>query len=183
MKHIVLVGLPGVGKSTVGRAVAASLRRRFVDLDGRIERSFGKSISRIFGEDGEIAFRAAEVEASAGAARSAASVIAPGGGWVLNEAAKAHLLPHSRIIYLRASPDLAIHRMGRGIERRPLLYRAEDPEIVMRGIFEARKAAYEGCADLTVETVGVGRANVIARVVELVLAAERNTSSTAGKND
>lgn len=183
MKHIVLVGLPGVGKSTVGRAVAVSLRRRFVDLDTCIERSLGKSISRIFREDGEAVFRTAEVEASARVARSAPSVIAPGGGWVLNEAAMAHLLPYSRIIYLRVSPDLAVRRMGRGIERRPLLYLAEHPEAVMRGIFDARKAAYEGCSDLTVETVGVGRANVIARVVELVLAAERNTSSTAGKND
>jgi shikimate kinase len=180
VKHVVLIGLPGVGKSTVGRTVAQRLRRGFIDLDTYIERSFGKSVSRIFSEDGEVAFRNAEAEASAGVARMAASVIAPGGGWILNEAAKAHLLPSSRIIYLRVAPDLAIRRMGRGIERRPLLHRAANPYVAMRELFDARKAVYEGCSELTVETGGIGRSNVIAKVVELVLAAERDTSSTAG---
>ncbi|MEO7217514.1 MAG: shikimate kinase [Gemmatimonadaceae bacterium] len=182
-KHLVLVGLPGVGKSTVGRGVAENLRRRFIDLDTFIERSIGKSIGRIFEEDGESAFRIAEAEASAAAARMGASVIAPGGGWVLNEAAKAHLLPCCRIIYLRVSPDMAVRRMGRGIARRPLLYQAEDPEAVMRELFDARREMYERSAELTVETGAVSKAKVIARVVELVLAAESNTSSTAGTND
>jgi shikimate kinase len=174
VKHVVLIGLPGVGKSTVGRAVAAKLKRGFIDLDLHIERSFGKSVSRIFAEDGEAAFRKAEADLSAEVAGMEPSVLAPGGGWVLNSAAKAHLLDSGRIIYLRVSPDAAVRRMGRGIGKRPLLAASGDPYEAMRLLFEARKSVYESCSEMTVETGGVGRSNVIARVTELVLAAERD---------
>lgn len=184
VKHVVLVGLPGVGKSTVGRAVAQRLRRNFIDLDTQIERSFGKSVSRIFGEDGEAVFRAAEAKVSAEVARMAPLVIAPGGGWVLNPAATAHLLDSSRIIYLRVAPDAAIRRMGRGIERRPLLRGAKNPYEAMCAIYEARRPAYEGYSHETVETGGIGRSNVIVKVVELVLAAERDFKhKTEDEND
>lgn len=184
VKHVVLVGLPGVGKTTVGRAVARRLKRDFIDLDSHIERSFGKSVTRIFGEHGEAVFRTAEADMSADVARMAPSVIAPGGGWVLNPAATAHLLDSSRIIYLRVAPDAAIRRMGRGIERRPLLRGVDDPYEAMRAIYEARRPVYEKCSDMTVETGGVGRSKVIAKVVELVMAAERDlTHKTANEND
>lgn len=174
MKHVVLIGLPGVGKSTVGRGVAARLKRGFIDLDTHIERSFGKTVSQIFEEDGEAVFRKAEAETSARVARMAPSVIAPGGGWVLNADAKAHLLGSGRIIYLRVAPEAAVRRMGRGIRRRPLLVSSGDPYEAMRMIYEARKAAYEGCSEMTVETGNIARSNVIAKVAELVLAAERD---------
>jgi len=174
LKHVVLIGLPGVGKSTVGRGVAAQLKRGFIDLDTHIERSFGKTVTRIFEEDGEPAFRRAEAETSAAVARMAPSVIAPGGGWVLNPDATAHLLGTGRIIYLRVAPDAAVRRMGQGIRRRPLLFRSGDPYAAMHAIYEARKAAYEGCSEMVVETGNTARSNVIARVVELVLAAERD---------
>lgn len=172
LKHVVLVGLPGVGKSTVGRGVADRLRRGFIDIDSRIERSFGKSVSRIFAEHGEAFFRELEADASADVAGMSPSVIAPGGGWVGNSAAMAHLLDRSRIIYLRVAPDAAIRRMGRGIGRRPLLTRSGDPYQTMRGIYEARRSMYERCATVTLDTAGMGKSNVIARVVELVLGAE-----------
>lgn len=174
VKHVVLVGLPGVGKSTVGRAVADRLRRGFIDLDAHIERSFGKSVSRIFAEDGEAAFRKVEAETSAAVALLVPSVIAPGGGWVLNSGARAHLLDTGRIIYLRVTADAAVRRMGRGIGRRPLLSGAADPYEAMRLLYEARKSMYEGYSEMTVETAGISRSNVIAKVVELVLAAERD---------
>lgn len=174
VRHVVLVGLPGAGKSTVGRGVASRLRRGFVDLDAHIERSFGKSVSQIFHEDGEAEFRRMEAETTAVVARMPPSVIAPGGGWVLNPDAAAHLLGAGRIIYLRVSPDAAVRRMGQGIRRRPLLAGAGDPYGVMRGLYEARKAAYEGCSDIIIETGNTARSNVIAKVVELVLAAERD---------
>lgn len=174
VKHVVLIGLPGVGKSTVGRGVAARLKRGFVDLDIHIERSFGKTVSRIFEEDGEAVFRRVEAETSAAVARMAPSVIAPGGGWVLNPDARAHLLGSGRIIYLRVAPDAAVRRMGRGIRRRPLLVGSGDPYEVMRALYDARRAAYEGCSEMTVETGDIARSNVIARVVELVLSAERD---------
>lgn len=173
-KHVVLIGLPGVGKTTVGRGIAERLGRDFIDLDSEIERSFGKSVDRIFKENGEAVFRAAEADASARASVLAPSVLAPGGGWVLNPAARAHLLDCARIIYLRVTPDAAVRRMGRGIDRRPLLSSAGDPIEAMRLIYEARKPSYERYSAMTVETSGIGRSNVIAKVAELVLAAERD---------
>lgn len=177
VKHVVLVGLPGVGKSTVGRAVALRLGRSFIDLDSHIERSFGKSVGRIFDEDGEAVFRIAESDATELVLRMAPAVIAPGGGWVLNSLATAHLQGNGRIIYLRVSPDAAIRRMGRGIGRRPLLRAAQDPYEAMRMIYEARRPLYEGFSEIVVETGGIGRSNVIAMVVERVLAAERDSGN------
>jgi len=171
---VVLVGLPGVGKSTVGRAVAHRLGRSFIDLDQHVERSFGKSIREIFRQNGEATFRIAEAEATGTVAVREPAVIAPGGGWVLNGMATAHLQGKGRIIYLRVSPDDAIQRMGRGIGRRPLLRDATDPLETMRMIYEARRSLYEGLSEIVVETGGMGRSNVIAMVVERVLAAERD---------
>ncbi len=184
VKHIVLIGLPGVGKTTVGRAVARRLGRDFVDLDTLIERSFGKSISQVFQDEGETVFRSAEARVTGEVAGLPPAVVSPGGGWVLNSAAVAHLLEASRIIYLRVSPDAAIRRMGRGIERRPLLSGAVDPFKAMRDLDEARKPVYEKYAGMTVETGGIDRSTVITRVVEFVLAAEGDfTLKPEDKND
>lgn len=102
----------------------------------------------------------------------------------MNPAATAHLLETSRIIYLRVAPDAAIRRMGRGIERRPLLKGAGNPYQAMRAIYEARSPVYEEYSDMIVETGGVGRSKVIAKVVELVTAAEREfTDNGANGND
>lgn len=181
--HVVLVGLPGVGKTTVGRAVAARLGRRFIDMDADIERSFGKPVSRIFAEDGEAMFRSAEVEASGRlAALDEAVVIAPGGGWVANEGARAHLRGTCRIIYLRVSPDEAVTRMGKGIARRPLLA-SGDAVSVMHQLHDRRRALYEEAAEMTVETTGISRAEVVARVVGLVQAAERNFENLEGTEE
>lgn len=171
--HLVLVGLPGVGKTTVGRALAKRLGRRFVDMDAEIERSFGKRVSQIFADHGEAAFREAEVAVSerlAGA--NEPLVIAPGGGWVVNERARAHLRFVARIIYLRVSPDEAVQRMGRGVARRPLLA-SGDAVSALSALHDRRRAAYEEAADLTVETAGLARGDMIAQVVEVVTAAEQ----------
>ncbi|MGI8509996.1 MAG: shikimate kinase [Gemmatimonadaceae bacterium] len=174
--HVVLVGLPGVGKSSVGRSVAARMARRFIDLDAEIERTFGQSVSQIFRLHGEPAFRLAEREATEVLVGAAPAVIAPGGGWVMNAGAMAHLRCASRIIYLRVTPDEAVRRMGRGISRRPMLAHGE-PLATMLTLYETRRFQYESCADMTVETTGVRRPDVIARVLELVLAAERDFES------
>lgn len=173
VRHVVLIGLPGVGKSSVGKAAAARLARRFIDLDAELEHSFGISVSQIFARDGEPMFRAAESEATRALVDEPPAVIAPGGGWVANGMAVAHLRHRSRIIYLRVTPEEALRRMGRGFNRRPLLA-SGNPGATMLALYGARRFQYEGFADMTVETTGVRRSDVIARVIELVLAAERD---------
>lgn len=174
VRHVILIGLPGVGKTTVGRSLARRLGRPFIDMDAEIEQVFDKSVSRIFSENGEGAFRFGEASVSERLASSTEpAVISPGGGWVANEAARAHLRGTARIIYLRVSPDEAVRRMGRGVARRPLLA-SDDPVSTLRALHDRRRAAYEELADLTVDTTGVTRGQVVARVLQLVHAAERN---------
>jgi hypothetical protein len=109
----VLVGLPGSGKSSVGRRLARRLGLPFVDLDVAVERRAGRSIPELFA-GGEAEFRALEAAMSAELAALPPLVLAPGGGWMANAAAVAPLRPVGRIIYLRVTPETAIRRMGAG---------------------------------------------------------------------
>ena len=181
-RHVVIVGLPGVGKTTVGRAVALILGRPFVDLDTEIERAFGKSVADIFAERGESEFRQMEVESSRQAALQPPAIISPGGGWVANEAAMAHLRATGRIIYLRVSPEMALQRMGRGVLRRPLLATG-NPRAAMQALFETRRPLYEACADLTIETDGMDRLAVVEKVMALVREAESGDKSSDTSGD
>lgn len=166
--HVVLVGLPGAGKSSVGRDVARRTRRPFVDLDEVIEHSFGATVTEIFARWGEGKFRAAEAEASERVARGPAAVIAPGGGWMTNSDAVAHLRESSRIVYLRVTPEVALQRMGTGVGRRPLLA-GGDPLARVRALHAARRAGYEAVADAIVDTDALDRREVVSRVVALLV--------------
>lgn len=168
--HLVLIGLPGAGKTTVGRRLAARLARRFVDVDALVEQASGKTVGRIFAEDGEAAFRSAECEVSGRLAEGPPAVIAAGGGWALNSGAVAHLRGMSRIIYLRVPPAEALARMGRGVARRPILAAAGDPIEALRELELVRLPAYEELADAVVETAGTPRERVVARVLALASA-------------
>lgn len=171
-RHLVLVGLPGAGKSTIGRAVASTLARDFVDLDTEIERLFGCSVAAIFASQGEAAFRRGEVEVSARVAEATGPmVVAVGGGWIANALAAAHLRGPGRIIYLRVAPEEALQRIARTIARRPMLATG-DSAATMRGLYERRRALYEAAADMVVETTGVARDDVVREVVRLVQRAE-----------
>jgi shikimate kinase len=137
--HIVLVGLPGSGKSTVGPLLAAELKAPFVDLDHEIERRERMSVGDIFASRGEQAFRAMERAITQGLAERPPSVIAPGGGWILDEANVSALRPPARIIHLVVSVSTALKRLGPDINRRPLL--AGQAETTARSRFEALAAA------------------------------------------
>ena len=145
-----LVGLPGAGKSTVGRRLGALLGRPFLDLDAEIERRAGCTVAEVFARDGEPAFREREAALSAELAAGSPMVLAPGGGWVANPAAVATLRPAARIIYLRVSPASALERMGAGHAARPLLAGA-DPRAALDGLL-ARRAVLYAVADHTIDT-------------------------------
>jgi shikimate kinase len=164
----VLIGLPGAGKSTVGRRVAGRLGRPFVDLDVEIERREGRTVAEIFADEGETRFRELELRMTAelrGA--SEASIVAPGGGWATIPGAVALLRPPARIIHLAVSPQRALARLDRSRVVRPLLAGA-DPLATLESLLERRGAAYESCADHVVRTDLLTVQQVTDAVVELV---------------
>jgi len=123
-RHLVLVGLPGAGKTTVGRLVAARLNAPFADFDRVIEERTGKSVARIFAEDGEPAFRALESAVGAELLSGPPAVLAPGGGFLLDPGNRLRAMASGYVVYLQTSPAVAAARLGSG-SGRPLLEGAE----------------------------------------------------------
>jgi len=166
-RHVVLVGLPGAGKSVVGRLVAAALRARFVDVDEDVERRAGKSVARLFAEDGEPAFRALEAEIGAAALDGAAAVIAPGGGFVADGVTRAKARGSGLVVYLQTEPADAAARLGAAADR-PLL--AGGDVAARLAMLLARRGAAYAEAECTVPTGGRTAEQVAAAVVSLARA-------------
>ena len=163
--HLVLVGLPGSGKSTVGRAVAKRLSRPFLDFDAEIERREGMSVARLFAERGESAFRKLEYELTRELAAAPPMVLAPGGGWVTNPDVMPLFRPPGRIIHLQISPAEALRRLSRSRVVRPLLAQA-DPAVAMQSLWERRSGLYAQ-ADAVVNVEGIDSQRLIDSVVAL----------------
>lgn len=169
--NIILVGLPGVGKTSVGRAVARLLNRPFVDFDTEIEHREHASVGQIFDRKGEAYFRSLEAALTTDLASSSRTVMATGGGWVTNAESMALLHSTGRMIYLRASPETALARMARGRARRPLL-EGPDPLGSITALYEARRLLYE-TADLVLDTEVVEKSEVIEHVRQYALSLGR----------
>ena len=170
-RHLVLVGLPGAGKTSVGRLVAELLGRPFLDFDEEIERREGRSVAELFAGEGEPAFRARELALSAELAGGEPMVLAPGGGWMANAAAAATLRPTARIIYLRVSPAVALDRMGAALAARPLLA-GPDPAAALRALLDRRAAVY-AMADHVLDTDALSEAEVAESLVAITRELER----------
>lgn len=137
---IVLVGLMGVGKSTVGRRLAARLRLPFVDADGEIERAAGLTIAEIFDRYGEPHFRDGERRVIARLMDGAPKVIATGGGAFVNDATRALILAQGLAVWLHAAPEVLAERVRRR-DTRPLL-RGRDARAVLDELARARDPLY-----------------------------------------
>ena len=148
--HLILIGLPGAGKSTHGRRAARQMQRPFIDLDRRIAKIAGRSVASIFAQDGEAVFRTLEQEATAALASEPASIVAPGGGWVMNPDNVALVKPNSTIIWLQVTPRVAVRRMRDRIRLRPLL-RTGNPVSTLEELLQQRQARY-ALADFSVDT-------------------------------
>jgi shikimate kinase len=139
-KPIVLVGLMGVGKSTVGRRLAARLRVPFVDADCEIEAAAGMAIADIFSRFGEPYFRDGERRVIQRLVDGQPKVIATGGGAFINDDTRALILSDATAIWLDAKPHVLAERVRRR-DTRPLL-RGRDPETVLRELAAQRNPIY-----------------------------------------
>ncbi|HUF30605.1 MAG TPA: shikimate kinase [Gemmatimonadaceae bacterium] len=148
VRQVILTGLPGSGKSVVGRELASRLGWMFVDLDAEIVRRSGEPISEIFAEKGEERFRDLEALATAELRGRERLIFAPGGGWITRPATVSILRPPARLVYLRVAPAIAAQRVRSGGSARPLLA-GGDLQARISALLESREAAYS-TADLTV---------------------------------
>jgi shikimate kinase len=163
-KHIVLIGLPGSGKTTVGRMVAERLHAGFVDVDSVLNRKEGKPIAMIFAEKGEPAFREMERKEVEAALANQPAVLAPGGGWAAQPGALEAARATGYVIYLKTRPETAASRAAPS-GTRPMLM-GEDPEAQMRVLIKEREPFYLK-ADAKVETDKKTPEQVVAEVVRL----------------
>lgn len=154
-RSIFLVGLMGSGKTTVGRALAKKLNRRFVDSDHEIEARTGASIPWIFEIEGEDSFRRREAEVIRDLTAEQDIVLATGGGAVLNAQSRAYLHARGTVVYLRASVQNILQRTGHD-KNRPLLQTA-DPRKRLEELSRQRDPLYREIADVVIDT---GRPNV-----------------------
>lgn len=162
-RPIALVGLMGVGKTTIGRRLATRLGRRFVDADEAVAEAAGRSVPDIFADFGEAAFRDGERKVIARLIEEAQPlVLALGGGAFVDPETRALLKEKALTVWLKADLDTLMDRVGRKPGQRPLLD-DPDPRAVMARLMAAREPAYaqadiaveseRGSHDLTVEKV------------------------------
>ena len=165
-RNIALIGFMGAGKTTVGRILAKRLSLRFVETDDLVERMAGKTIPRIFEEEGEETFRRLEAEAVKKAASMEGVVVSCGGGVVLRGENVEALRNTCVVVYLKTSPEEAYRRTV-GDEGRPLL-NVEDRMKRIAELLSAREPLYESSADIVVETDRLTPTEVADRVIEAV---------------
>jgi shikimate kinase len=163
VRTLLLVGLPGSGKSTVGRSLGRRLGLPFHDSDHVIEQRIGCSIREFFAREGEERFRDEEQQALADIAAGPACVLATGGGAVLREANRQMLRQAGHVIYLRCTPEELWRRLHRDTKR-PLL-QVSDPQGKLRQLFAERDPLYREIAEFIIDT---GRPSVPALVSMVV---------------
>lgn len=165
--NITFVGLPGSGKTTIGRQLARRLGLPFVDSDHVIEQRLGCSIREYFDREGEEAFRDVEQAVLDDLSAHHHGVLSTGGGAVLRELNRRHLHQRGHVIYLRTLPEDVFRRL-RHDTARPLL-QVDDPLQRLRSLHEARDPLYRETAHFVLET---GRPSVATLVNKIVMQLE-----------
>ena len=151
-RSIVLVGMMGVGKSSVGRRLAARLNIPFVDADTEVEKAAGMSIADFFARRGEADFRNGEARVIARLLEGGPQVLATGGGAVIDPDNRRALAERGVVVYLQTSIDQQIERT-RHARHRPLL-NGTDPEKKLKALMLRRAVLYAEIANITVSTDG-----------------------------
>jgi shikimate kinase len=163
--HLILVGLPGSGKTVAGEALAQRLQRSFLDFDREIERREGASIAEIFAMRGEPYFRQQEIAITLELRQCGNMIVAPGGGWVTNKGVVEIIRPPARLVYLKVKPETALARLGTQRAARPLLSRP-DPLGELRRLLAEREQLYAQ-ADHVISAEVLDVKRVVEKLVEL----------------
>jgi shikimate kinase len=162
-RSIVLVGMMGSGKSSIGRRLASRLNIPFVDADTEIEKAAGMSIADIFARHGEDDFRSGEARVIARLLDGGPQVLATGGGAVMNADTRAAIKAKGVSIWLTAEVDVLMRRIHKRKHERPML-QAADPAARLRELLAQREPVY-GLSDLTVQSREVPHEAIVTEIV------------------
>ena len=166
-RSIVLVGMPGCGKSAIGRRLAPRLDLPFVDADEEIEQAAGKSIKEIFADHGEAYFRDGERRVIARLLASGPQVLATGGGAMMLEETRESIRRAGITIWVKADLPVLVRRVSKR-SNRPL-FEGRDPETVMKELMEARYPIF-ATADIAVESRDVPHDVIVGEIIETLAA-------------
>jgi shikimate kinase len=167
-RSIVLVGMMGVGKSSIGRRLASRLGIPFVDADTEIEKAAGMSIPDIFARHGEDDFRSGEARVIARLLDSGPQVLATGGGAFINEGTRAAIKSKGVSIWLTADFDVLMRRIAKRKNDRPMLA-TDDPAETLRYLLKVREPFY-ALADLTVQSREAPHDSIVGEIVTALAA-------------
>jgi shikimate kinase len=178
-RSIVLVGMMGVGKSSVGRRLAARLGIPFVDADTEIEKAAGMTIADIFSRHGEDDFRSGEARVIARLLDGGPQVLATGGGAIMNPNTRNAIQAKGVSIWLKAEVDVLLRRINKRRNERPLLQTA-DPGETLRSLLAEREPIYAQ-ADLTVQSREVAHDAIVADIMAGLAALLTESAPPQGK--
>jgi shikimate kinase len=154
INNLVLIGITGVGKTTIGKQIAKSLDKKFIDLDKNIELRCGVDIPTIFEIEGEEGFRKREhFELEHVLTKSDSFVLSVGGGCIVPKSNRDLILNnHIFIVQLYATIPVLVERLAKAVSMRPLLNGVEDPTDKITQLYQTRKQFYDEIANLTIDT-------------------------------
>ncbi|MDD3288860.1 MAG: shikimate kinase [Alphaproteobacteria bacterium] len=164
-KSLVLVGMPGSGKSSIGRRLAARLALPFVDSDTEVETAAGMTIEQIFDRFGEAEFRAVERRVISRLLNESPHVISTGGGAFINEEIRAMIKEKATSIWLKVDIEILFDRISRRADRPLLKGDGDEPRIKLEKLKEIREETY-AMADITVESDHRPAEETVTRVLE-----------------
>jgi len=162
--NVALIGFMGVGKTSVGKLLAQRLGKSYIETDSLIVKKAGKSIPRVFKEDGEIAFREREIEVVKELVLNEGLVIDCGGGVVLNKINIDRLKQKAVVVWLTASPSIILKRTADG-DWRPLLNQNKGIAGI-KSMIRLRKPFYEQAAEIKIDTSEMNMESVVNTIIE-----------------
>jgi shikimate kinase len=177
-RSIVLVGMMGVGKSSVGRRLAGRLSIPFIDADTEIEKAASMSIAEIFARHGEPYFRSGEARVIARLLEGGPQVLATGGGAFMSADTRALIKVKGISIWLHAEFDVLLRRTSKRRSDRPLL-QTDDPAETLRRLLAEREPTY-ALADLTVQSREVAHEAIVADMMTALAAFLKDAASPQG---